>query len=172
MKQLCSCESDTMNVILDIETTGLSPLDDRITAIGVKTETESNVFMDSDEKVMLGDFWAWLSAINNPIIIGYNVFAFDIKFLALRSMKHDVEVPVYLKHNWLDLQYELAFYRDKYVKLDEYLKFAGLGNKNGTGLQAIKLWKEQKFDELKAYCKQDVELTYELYKRCKKCGIV
>lgn len=49
-----------------------------------------------------------------------------------------------------------------YFKLDLLLAQNGLATKTGDGLKAVKLWRENKREELAAYCYMDVELTLRL----------
>jgi hypothetical protein len=56
---------------------------------------------------------------------------------------------------------------EKRVSLQSMAQLLGCTLKSGTGLNAIKLWNECKFDELKAYCKQDVDATEEVFLKWK-----
>jgi hypothetical protein len=44
----------------------------------------------------------------------------------------------------------------------------GCDSKSGKGEDAIELWRQGRFDELKAYCMQDVEVTWQVYHKYKK----
>lgn len=160
-------------VVIDIETTGFDPFNNRITAIGVKRKDEEIVFMEQNEYRLLLEFWEWASKIKNPKFIGFNCFKFDFRFIHLRSMLHNIEVPFSLKDSYIDLQYELKFYGGTYMKgnLCDYCRFIEIGEKNGDGGKAVVLWNEQRLMELKDYCLQDIKLTWKLFERCMKAKI-
>ena len=44
-------------IIYDIETTGLTPLKDRIVSIGIKTKEDERILINNDEKKLIQDFW-------------------------------------------------------------------------------------------------------------------
>ena len=160
-------------ITLDIETTGLSPFECRITCIGCKTDNEEKMFLDIDEKKLLQDFWKWIGQFEMPRVVGFNVYSFDIRWIYLRSMKYDLEITKNIKTGWTDLQYSLQFYnRSARGKLNDYGCLLGIGEKEGDGLGAIILWEEAKYDELKKYCLQDIRITYELYQKCKKANVI
>jgi len=157
-------------VFLDIETTGLDPFTDRITCICAKCGVDQECFMDQDEAKMLREFWGWLSAIPDPVIVGFNIYTFDIPFIHKRCLKHDVGAPFCLKENYIDLRFELK-YPSSFGTFEQYLNFIDL-RKNGDGLKAIELWRNERYDELKKYCMMDVELVEKLFERCLKSGII
>ena len=159
-------------VVLDIETTGLNPLDDRITAIGVIFKDEKKAFMDPEEKILLISFWDWLKKIPLPTIVGFNVYKFDIAFIHKRSMKHDINVPFSLKDAFLDLQYELNFYQQRCPgRLEDYALYLNIQGKSGSGKKAVILWEENRLVELESYCMDDVRVTFELFQRCLKAKV-
>jgi len=49
------------DVIFDIETDGLNPINNRITAIGVKNGFGEDALIDKDEKYILEEFWQMVS---------------------------------------------------------------------------------------------------------------
>jgi uncharacterized protein YprB with RNaseH-like and TPR domain len=175
-------KGDRMNLILDIETSGLNPLFDRITCIGVVgDDNKPMVFYGEDEKKLLQDFWAYLKKVsgsdgilysNDITIVGFNVYKFDIRFIHIRSMVNNVYASKKLKKNFIDLQYELACYNTQ-VKgtLNDYLETIG-EEKNGNGLRAIELFEKRDWKSLVAYCKNDVLVTKKLFERCKEAGII
>lgn len=100
------------------------------------------------------------------LIVGYNVFHFDFpllwrfyqnadgvtatqRYYAHRAKTHDV----------------MARVRDatgSYLKLDYLLHINNLPQKTGSAGDAPGLWRDDKRDELEAYCAADVELTAKL----------
>ena len=59
-------------------------------------------------------------------------------------------------------------------KLDEYAKLIGLNTKiNGwNGSDAIRLWNENKLNDLKEYVLSDVQITFGIFKRVKEVGLL
>lgn len=96
------------------------------------------------------------------LIVGYNSLDFDFPLLwkhygskgSRRYLEHRVKS--------LDVFSRLRAVSNQWPKLDELLVANQLGSKSGDGAQAIKLWEEQKRNELQSYCMQDVYLTAKL----------
>ena len=80
-------------VCFDIETTGLDPIKDRITAIAVMNGFGADALVDKDEKRMLEELWAMLGR-KMPYfrLVGFNCMSFDVPFILVRSFKHNVKV--------------------------------------------------------------------------------
>jgi len=95
-------------------------------------------------------------------IIGFNINNFDLPVLQPYASFDLKSLPA------LDLLEDLSKVLGYRVSLDS-LSWATLGaGKSGDGLNAIKLYREGKMDELKKYCLQDVKLTRDLYEFAKK----
>lgn len=159
----------------DIETTGLSPLNSRITAIGVSNGFGTDAIVDQDEKFILEKFWEGIKRKHPYIrLIGFNCQSFDLPFLIIRSLKHNVKV-FDMRNRIIDLR-DVLSNGNKYQKgkLNDYAKLIGTSTKfNGySGYEAIRLWNENKLDELREYVLTDVEITHKLYDRMKEIGLV
>jgi len=162
-------------VCFDIETTGLDPFSSRITAIATSNGFGTDAIVDKDEKFILEKFWEGVKR-KYPFIrlVGFNCQGFDMPFLIIRSLKHNIRVSD-LNGKIIDLR-EVLSNGNKYQKgkLDDYAKLIGIGQKykGYSGFEAIRLWNENKLEELKEYVLNDVEMTHNLYKRMKETGIV
>jgi DEAD/DEAH box helicase domain-containing protein len=90
-------------------------------------------------------------------IIGYNIKNFDFAVLQ-PYVNFDVnELP------YLDIMEEVVKVIGHRLKLDNLAQTTlGIG-KNGDGLEAIKLYKQGRIEELKKYCTNDVKVTKDLY---------
>jgi DEAD/DEAH box helicase domain-containing protein len=90
-------------------------------------------------------------------IIGYNIKNFDFAVLQ-PYVNFDVnELP------YLDIMEEVVKVIGHRLKLDNLAQTTlGIG-KNGDGLEAIKLYRQGRLEELKKYCTNDVKVTKELY---------
>ena len=99
-------------------------------------------------------------------VIGFNLIHFDYRVLKPYTAKDFSQI------NTIDM---LLHIRDKLgfrVSLDS-LAQATLGtSKSADGLQAIRWYREGEMDNLIAYCKDDVEITYRLYEYGRKNGYV
>lgn len=163
------------NICFDIETTGLDPIRDRITAIGVRNEHGEDALIDKDEKRMLEAFWKMVGRKYPYLrLIGFNCLSFDMPFIIIRSFKHNVKV-LDIRGKVVDLRFVLS-HGNRYQKgkLEEYAEIIGLDTKyNGyDGSDAIKLWESGQLEELKRYVLSDVQITYGIYERIKGVGLL
>lgn len=163
------------HVIFDIETTGLNPVKDRITAIGVKNGFGEDALIDKDEKYILEEFWKMVRRKYPYLrLVGFNCLSFDIPFILIRSFKHGVKV-FDIRGKVIDLRYVLSHgNRYQQGKLEEYAKLIGLSTKyNGyNGSDAVKLWEANKLNELREYVLSDVKITFGVYQRVKEVGLL
>jgi DEAD/DEAH box helicase domain-containing protein len=91
------------------------------------------------------------------LVIGFALKRFDFPVLR-KHVPFDI-----FKIKYLDILEEIEMRLGRRIGLDA-LAQANLGfGKNGDGLEAIRLYKEGKIDELKKYCLQDVKVTKEVY---------
>ena len=167
-----------MNLIFDIETTGLNPLIDRIICIALKSNGKELIIIDSNEKVILEKFWNYVREIKIKDLgfrlIGFNCWSFDLPFLIIRSFKHGVNV-VDTSGKVIDLRYLLS-YGNKYQngKLSDYAELIGLEQKyNGyDGSDMKRLFEEDKFAEIEKYALSDIKITFGIYKRALEIGLI
>jgi len=154
-------------VVFDIESTGLLPwYGDRITCICAK-DSNGNRFgmVDEDEQKLIDSFLNWIGqrSYKEFFVITKNGKQFDIPFILARLAKKNSRGQ---KNGLFILDYEhfdLQEITDKPISLNNMAKLLNCILKSATGNDAIKLWKERKYDELKAYCAQDVDTTEEIY---------
>lgn len=109
-----------------------------------------------------------IAALNAArLVIGYNIVRFD--YAVLRGYSF---APVREDRPTLDLMiplYEALGFRPKL----EDLAAATLGvGKLGDGLDAVRWFREGNLQKLIEYCKQDVQVTYDLYAFGKEHGYV
>ena len=173
-------------IVLDIETQGLKPLYlEKVTCICAKAsdgETFSKVMthpnfdvndkkgLVNDEGYLLEFFFQWLSKrpAKHYFLVTKNGKIFDIPFLFIRNVLRYGYDPLndlpMINYDHLDLQ-EITSRR---VSLQCMAEILGCTPKSGTGSNAIKLWNERRYDELKEYCMQDVDVTEEVFLKWKK----
>lgn len=113
-----------------------------------------------------GDLPALRPLIQNcGLMIGFAMNRFDLPVLA----KHfDINLMALPR---LDLLEEVELNFGRRIGLDILAKTnLGVGKSHSTGLEAIRLYKEGKLEELRSYCLQDVKITRDLYELAKKQG--
>lgn len=95
-------------------------------------------------------------------LIGFNIKNFDIPVLQPYATYDISRIPAF------DLLEDIANVLGFRISLDSLAKATLKSEKSGDGLNAVKLYRAGRMDELKAYCLQDVALTKDLYEFAKK----
>ena len=164
-------------IFLDIETTGLSPLESEIVAVGIKKSNgEAEVYSrkEHSEKDLLAKAFLTLSDLAY-CLIGYNIYGFDLPFLTARAIHHD------FVGNWLqsvrnvyriDLIHVVTHYlltSNKHIKLAEVAQFLGIntGQDEVSGKDIPELYEKEEFDKIEQHCLRDLEITYQLFEKLK-----
>ena len=79
---------------IDIETTGLDPLTDRVIMFGVRNQLgENRTFTNSDENVLLQDAIDYIKAAKPELIFLHYGYGFDIPFIIARCAKVGISHP-------------------------------------------------------------------------------
>lgn len=95
--------------------------------------------------------------INSELIIGFNQISFDMPVLQPYLSVDVKQLPLF------DLLVDIQGHLGHRVSLDSLAK-ATLGvGKTGSGLDAIRFYREGRMDELKRYCQNDVKVTKDVY---------
>ncbi|MBR8839141.1 MAG: ribonuclease H-like domain-containing protein [Stigonema ocellatum SAG 48.90 = DSM 106950] len=82
-------------LVVDIETAGINPRENRIYAIGCMSEIgEIAIFMDQAESKILLEFFKHLEASKPEVIYTYNGTEFDLPFLIARCDLHGIPHPL------------------------------------------------------------------------------
>ena len=134
--------------------------------------------VDESEKVLLERFFDLLINVYgknfNPVYCGHNIAGFDLPFLYKRCLVNNVKPSVILPRNptaWsrdvFDTLFEVTGKNMAGGSLDRISKILGIGSKTEgfDGSMVNQAWHDGKIVEIAEYCKQDVYLTRELYKR-------
>lgn len=84
-------------LVVDIETSGLNPIVDRIFAIGAMNKNSSTkIFMHQDERKLLQEFINFISNTKPDVLLTYNGTNFDLPFIVKRcqilKIKHPFKV--------------------------------------------------------------------------------
>lgn len=145
----------------------------RILCIGIAVNDEPVDCLTGDEKEILKKFWEMASDVN--LFIGHNIFDFDMRFIYQRSAilgvrpTQDLSFARYRNNPIYDTMHEWSKWnmQDK-IKLDKIAKAMGLtSSKDGDidGSKVYEYYKKGKLQEIYDYCKRDVEVTREVYKK-------
>lgn len=102
----------------------------------------------------------------NGRVIGFNINHFDLPVLQPYVSWNLKELPS------LDLMGDVESGVGFRVSLDNLVQNTIFAQKSGDGMQALRLYKEGKVEEIKKYCLKDVELTKNLYEYGSKEGRV
>lgn len=122
---------------------------------------ETNEFKIYEERE-LGEFEKVLQ--KKPMLVGFNSRRFDLPILQ-PYIRFDLKP---LPH--LDIMEELANILGHRVSLDSVAQ-ATLGrSKTGSGMDAIRFWRNGEIEKLKKYCLEDVRITKEIFEYGAKHG--
>jgi len=100
------------------------------------------------------------------LIIGFNIRHFDLPVLQPYLLSPIEQLPV------LDLLEEIHASRGHRVTLQSLVVGTLNDTKSGKGYDAVTLYREGRFEELKKYCLDDVRLTKEVFDYGRKHGKV
>jgi DNA polymerase elongation subunit (family B) len=130
-----------------------------------------------NEARTLNSFWRLLNDfdIERDLIIGHNVFDFDLSFLYKRSIIHRVRPPLrlsfarYRSRPIYDTMCEWNQWSFKgRVSLDRLAKALGLQSSKEEGIDGSRVYDyfcAGCHEEIAAYCMRDVELVRQIYMR-------
>lgn len=147
-------------IVLDIETKNMfedvGKADPALLDLAVVGIYDSGT--DRYETYLEGDLpKLWPILEQTDLIVGFNSDHFDIPLLN-KYCGGDLS-----RIRSVDLLKEMRRAIGRRLKLDT-LAEATLGRgKTGTGLEALRWWREGKIDRVREYCLEDVRLTKELY---------
>lgn len=157
--------------VLDIETESYFPTDGRIICIGIKEIDSGEVkeFYDKSEEILLTKFLRYFNKKKFKEIIGYNIH-FDARFIFAKCLKYRIHGGAFFSAFYTDLMMILKSVKRVYNfnrpgTLDEWARFLlGKGKLlNNASIPA--LYRQGRIAEILEYNRNDVEITYELWRR-------
>ncbi len=151
-------------IVIDIETqTGFGEVEGGIKGLRVSIvviyQYETNQFRAFREEELSG---LWPILENADRIIGYNSIHFDVPVLNNYYAGNLLDFPQ------LDMLRVVKDSLGTRLKLDDIAKATLKIAKSGHGLDAVKWFQEGNWDDLIKYCKDDVEITRDVYEFGKK----
>lgn len=130
-----------------------------------------------DETRMLRDFFTWIDSVCKenrnlkPTFIGHNLVNFDLNFIKKRAIVLGVKPSIYIPFNakpWDEHIFDTMLQWDirNSISLDKLCRALGIKGKDGIdGSMVYDMFLAGQIDRLVEYCKHDVEITREVYKR-------
>ena len=150
-------------VAFDIETEGFNPLKQRITAAAVYDGCGLNkvfVFKGEDQAEDLALRQEFLTILDAaPRLCSFNGIRFDIPYI-IKHWKLDPLLAERWVRKTLDIFEACKLGLRQTFKLSQLLAVNNMESKTGSGLEAVGLARDKRWDELGAYCLQDTRLTY------------
>lgn len=158
---------------------GLAAETGEIICIGVAVGDKDPMVFQGPEIYILTEFMNLirdikLSTQEFPKLIGHNLIAFDLPFIYRRCLVNGVKMPYEFKKpaelkpwdsNIVDTMVEWCGLRG-HISLDKLCKVFGLESKGDiTGKDVWPLYQAGKLAEIVEYCKHDVSITREVYRR-------
>lgn len=170
-------DKEMTRLIFDLETTGLiDNLMERILCICVYNveANESKTFVGDDEGKILQDFFDYVSSLDTPNLIGYNVDSFDLPFMVRRAVVHKKKIPWFTNTDLRKVAngFRFSYNRNEKGKLRDWAAILGMKVDTLPGSEMFKLYHEKKFNEIEKHCQEDIEITKKLYEHVEACGLV
>ena len=137
------------------------------------------------EKEQIDAFFKYIWSKTAHHICGYNIKKFDIIFLIKRALHHKIHIPRQLKffgkkpwemEHIIDLWdvYNHNMY-GTFGSMDLVSNFLGITNPKEAwvdGSMVQWLYDEGKLDEIKEYCRRDVQANIDLYKYFREYNLI
>jgi DEAD/DEAH box helicase domain-containing protein len=132
-------------------------------SIAVSYDADAGVFRDFNEETV-GELVEQLFSAR--LVVGYNTLKFDYAVLRPYTDRKFNRVPTL---DIFDHLYRRTGYRSR---LDTVAQETLGTGKTAGGKEACTMWREGRIEELVAYCREDVRITWELYRYGKEHGTV
>lgn len=142
---------ETQNLFSDVESSNPSDLDISVACVyDSETGRYTTVTVDALENL-------WPILEKAEVLVGYNSDHFDIPLLNKYYPGDLTEIKS------IDLLAAIKESLGRRLRLDSVAEATVGAKKLGTGLMAIKWWREGNIAAIKKYCEQDVRVTKELF---------
>jgi DNA polymerase elongation subunit (family B) len=161
-------------VIFDLSTDGLNPMNNRIIGITTKCNSEERIFSNRNEQLMLIAFCEYLRSRRFTKIVGFNIDEFDLPMLIIRCIKHRVAIPSVV-HESIDLRKVVFNGKERCRgKLIEFQKLLGVNfpESRYRKLDMYLMWGSPDINDLREFLLQDVRITARLLEQVQEVGLV
>lgn len=155
----------------------LSPITGKIIGIGWSEGEKIHSMVLDDEKALLAHFWDMIRSQKEPFrLVGFNSKKFDVHFLLVRSLHHNIKTVPLSTKTIIDIRDHLTFFQSYMKKgtLHDYALLIGCEGKHEelTGEDIPRLWIEGKSDLIREYLYQDIVVTKKLFEKCVELKII
>jgi hypothetical protein len=158
--------------------------DEQVIHQGLLGRERQTMMFHLDEARTLRGFWKLLKGFNarRDLVVGHNLFDFDLPFLYKRSIiqrvRPSAELPFtrYRAQPIFDTMHQWNKWSPrKFISLDRLAKVLGLESSKGQGIDGSRVY--DKFcagchGEIADYCMRDVQLVRDIYYRMSFTGNV
>ena len=149
----------------------LHPLKGRIFCIGYAVDDEPpDVIYSTDEKEMIEQVTSLLMGHSHFRLIGHNIIDFDAQFLFCRAVKYGSALRELIMYSKGDVKDTIKMFAGiSYDKTNRYslkdiASFLGIPCKSEMdGSMVFDYYRNGRFDEIKEYCKEDINVVREVY---------
>ena len=166
-------QEEKKQVIINLETTGFRPWEQRIIAIGLQDPLVPNepptIIMLDDEAQMIQALFTEFKAKGYNEIIGY-IYSFDLQFLCIRAMKHNINSKPFFDASILDMAQALAQVKFAFVykaqqppPLSDLCDFLFGFPKAITDKQMITLYQQGNLEAVKEFASQQITRILAVY---------
>jgi len=160
-------------LILNIETDGLKPWENRIIAIGIQDPAFPNdmptIIMDESEEFMIYSLLMVIKEGRYNELIGYGL-SFDYRFLLMKYMKYNLDCKEFYDCDLYDLgqamaqgKFEYVYYAQKQPKLSDIADFFWGYPKPFTDLEMIEYYKLGQLDKVVEFATSQIIRINALY---------
>jgi DNA polymerase elongation subunit (family B) len=153
----------------------LHPLKGRIFVIGYAiNDSPAQVIYSTDEKEMILELERIMIELKYFKIVGHNFLDFDSAFLYTRGIKYGTAMRSLILNAKQDVEDTIKMFAGiSYDKQNRYsmkdiCKFLGIPAKTEMdGSMVFDYYRDGRFEEIKNYCKEDVEVLRQVYYKLK-----
>ena len=151
----------------------LNPLYSKIICICLKPKDKETIILSSDnEKELLEQFWDIVKDYH--LFITHNGYGYDIPFIIIRSTINKIKPKVNINSNKFQMATSNHFDTMLYFnqngvfinpRLDIVAKTCGIDipKNRFDGREIERLYKKGEIEQIKQHCKEDVEITENVY---------
>lgn len=127
--------------------------------------------VNSEKAILQRTFERFDSIMKNwQTVVGHNIFEFDLPFLIRRAWKNEIGVPTRLTDRYsmrdcfkdTSQMFTAGIWKDKFVSLNNLLKFFGLPTKQYSGKDFADLYRNNP-EEAVRYCVDDSKNAIRVY---------
>jgi len=153
--------TELKDTIFDIETTGIDPLNSRITAAGFLDVETGNIeiYVDKCEEKLIQKIVKKLKK-GGLRLIGWRIRGFDIPMLVIRGLKYKIDTAA------PNRIYELSeYFQNSPTRIDSHnlAQFLEIHCTSSSGRMAPEFWNQQEIDKVKEHLEEDLIMVKAIF---------